>query len=149
MPASEKNGMTYDIIKSLHIISVISWMAGMLYLPRLFVYHADAKAGSELSETLKTMERKLLRYIMTPAMIATWCLGLYLMIESNAMQNGWMHAKLSLVIILSGVHGLLAKHRKEFEQDRNRKQAHYYRLLNEVPTLAMIAIVFLVELKPF
>lgn len=141
--------MSYEIIKALHIVSVISWMAGMLYLPRLFVYHAGAAAGSESSEMLKIMEMRLLRYIMTPAMIASWLFGILLMAEIGAMKMGWMHAKLTLVLFLSGVHGLLAKHRKDFARDANTKTARYFRFLNEAPTLLMIGIVFLVVLKPF
>lgn len=141
--------MTYEILKALHIISFVSWMAGMLYLPRLFVYHAEAKSGSEMSETFKIMEKKLLRYIMTPAMIATWIFGLWLAVEIGAFQQGWLHTKLLLVLILSGAHGVLSKHRREFEHDRNTKSARYFRYLNEVPTALMIAIVLLAVLKPF
>ncbi len=141
--------MTYEIIKSLHIISVIAWMAGMLYLPRLFVYHVAAPVGGELSETLKIMERKLLRYIMNPAMIATWVFGMWLMVIMQMHQAGWMHGKLLLVVLMTGVHQLFAYQRKQFAKDKNTHSARYYKIINEVPTLMMIAIVFLVVLKPF
>ncbi len=141
--------MTIQIIEALHIISVISWMAGMLYLPRLYVYHAQATVGSELSETLKIMEKKLLRYIMTPAMIATFIFGFWLMMTLGAYQMGWMHAKLTLVLCMAGAHGMLAKYHKDFARDANQKSAKFFRILNEVPTLLLIIIVFLVVLKPF
>lgn len=141
--------MMYEILKSLHIISVIAWMAGMLYLPRLFVYHAQAQVGSEMSETFKVMEKRLLRYIINPAMGATWIFGLWLAIEMDAFQQGWLHTKLLLVLMLSGLHGVLSKRRREFEQDRNTKPARYYKILNEMPTILLIGIVFLVVMKPF
>ena len=111
---------TYLLVKSLHIIAVISWMAGMLYLPRLFVYHTEATKGSELSETLKVMERKLLRYIMNPAMIASWVFGLWLMVILEAYTSGWMHAKLTLVFLMTGAHHVLSAHRKRFARDERR-----------------------------
>lgn len=140
----------YLWIKSLHLIAVISWMAGLLYMPRLFVYHADADNGSELSETLKIMERKLIRIIMNPAMIVTWVLGL-LMIYANTglMSQGWMHAKLTLVILMTGFHHFLSASRKKFLKDQNTRKAVFYRKINEVPTVMMIAIVILVIVKPF
>jgi putative membrane protein len=141
--------MTYEIVKSLHIISVISWMAGMLYLPRLFVYHAQAQAGGELSETLMVMERKLLRYIMNPAMIATWVFGIWLMMIMQTHQAGWMHGKLLLVVLMTGIHHVFSYQRKQFAKNKNTHSVRYYKILNEVPTLMMIAIVFLVVLKPF
>ena len=140
----------YLWIKALHIISVIAWMAGMLYLPRLFVYHCGAAKGSELSETLKTMERKLLRLIMNPAMAATWVFGL-LMLWANPdlLQQGWMHAKMLLVVVMSGLHGVFSKWRKVFERDENTRPDKFYRWWNEAPTVAMILIVILVVTKPF
>jgi protoporphyrinogen IX oxidase len=141
----------YLWFKALHLIAVISWMAGIFYLPRLYVYHADAEKGSELSETLKIMERKLLRIIMNPAMIAAWILGL-LMLHANAelmAGQGWMHAKLLLVLGMSGFHGYLAYTRKVFLRDGNRKPHGFYRKINEIPTLLMIAIVILAVVKPF
>ncbi len=141
----------YLAIKALHIIAVIAWMAGMLYLPRLFVYHADAPVGSELSETFKVMEEKLLRVIMLPAMLASWVFGLILSFLSNvaAWSGGWFHTKLLLLLVLTGIHGFFAKLRKDFAADRNQRPARFFRIINEVPTVLMIGIVFLVILKPF
>lgn len=141
--------MLYLWIKSIHVIAIIAWMAALLYLPRLFVYHADAAVGSPSSETFKVMERRLLKYIMTPAMIATWLLGLWLAYEAQFFKAGWLHAKLVLVLVLSGFHGALSKWTREFAQDRNKRPAKFYRYMNEVPTLLMIAIVILVIVKPF
>lgn len=142
----------YLWLKSLHIIAVIAWMAGLLYLPRLFVYHADAPKGSQLSETFKIMEYRLLRYIMAPASIATWVFG-GLMLYTNwdgIMQGaGWMHAKLLLVVLMTGLHHVFAKWRKVFARDENIRPAKFYRVWNEGPTLLMIAIVILVIVKPF
>ena len=131
---------------ALHIISFISWMAGMLYLPRLFVYHCDAEPGSQMSETFKVMERRLLKAIINPAMIATWVFGLLLMWGAGFAQlsEGWMHAKLLCVLILSGIHGMFVGSVRRFANDTNEKPAKYYRIINEVPTVLMIAIVFLV-----
>jgi len=136
-------------VKSLHVISVIAWMAGMLYLPRLFVYHADAEIGSDKSETFKVMERRLLKAIINPAMTATWIFGLWAAYELSAWTDGWFHAKLFLVIIMSGVHGYLSSCVKKFAKDENTKPARFFRILNEVPTVLMIAIVILVIVKPF
>ena len=138
----------YPWIKTLHIVSVVAWMAGLLYLPRLFVYHAGARPGSETSETFKVMERRLLRAIINPAMIATWVLGLWLVWASEAWRAGWFQAKFVLVLLLSGVHGLLARSFKAFAADRNRHSAKFYRLVNELPTLLMIGIVILAIVKP-
>lgn len=142
----------YLLLKALHIIAVIAWMAGLLYLPRLFVYHAGAAKGSELSETLKTMEFRLLRYIMAPASIATWLFG-GLMLCANwdglTAGAGWMHAKLTLVVLMTGLHHIFAKWRKDFAKDANPRPAKFYRIWNEAPTVLMIAIVMLVVLKPF
>jgi putative membrane protein len=140
----------YLWIQSLHIISVIAWMAGMLYLPRLYVYHASAAKGSELSETFKVMERRLLRFIMNPAMIATYLFGV-LMIAANPaiMSGGWIHVKLLLVVAMSGVHGFYGICRKKFERDENTHSPKFYRVWNEVPTVMMIAIVILAVVKPF
>lgn len=140
----------YLVIKSLHIISVISWMAGMLYLPRLFVYHAQVEPTSDSSDMLKVMERKLLRYIINPAMIASLIFGILLIIITDALHSGgWMHAKIGVLVILFAVHGMLARYRKDFLHNKNRYSAKFYRMINEVPTLAMIIIVFLVVMKPF
>jgi protoporphyrinogen IX oxidase len=142
----------YSFVKALHIIAVIAWMAGMLYLPRLFVYHADAAPGTQLSETLKVMETRLLRAIINPAMAATWILGLLLVFAFNVVDirtDGWLHAKLTLVLIMSGLHGVFSRWRKDFAADRNQRTARFYRIANEVPTVLMIAIVLLVVVKPF
>lgn len=142
-------GEGYLWIKALHLISVIAWMAGLLYLPRLFVYHTEAEAGSQLSETLKVMERRLLRAIMNPAMIATWVFGLLLMADLEAWRQPWFHAKGLLILVLTYAHHQQARWRKDFAQDANRRPARFYRLMNEVPTLLMIGIVILVIVKPF
>ncbi|MGY4752479.1 protoporphyrinogen oxidase HemJ [Pannonibacter sp. Q-1] len=139
----------YLWLKSLHVISIIAWMAGMLYLPRLFVYHCSAEPGSAQSETFKVMERRLLKAIINPAMIASWIFGLWLAYEINAFRDGWFHAKLTLVLLMSGAHGYLAGRVKVFARDENTKPAKFYRILNEGPTVLMILIVILVIGKPF
>jgi protoporphyrinogen IX oxidase len=141
--------MLYFWIKAFHVIAVISWMAGMLYLPRLFVYHCDAPKGSIQSETFKIMERRLLKAIINPAMMVTWVLGLYMIWDGGWYKSGWLHAKFALVLILSGVHGVYVRRLKEFAADKNTRPAKYYRILNEVPTVLMIGIVILVIVKPF
>jgi putative membrane protein len=135
-----------NVILALHIISFISWMAGMLYLPRLFVYHITAEAGSQMSETFKIMERRLLRAIIDPAMIATWTFGILLLWSQGFAQlaQGWMMAKLVCVLVLSGIHGMFAGDVRRFANDLNEKSQKYFRVLNEVPTLLMIFIVVLV-----
>src|SRR5215218_9124597 len=130
--------MLYLWLKALHVIAIIAWMAGLLYLPRLFVYHCAAAPGSVQSETFKIMERRLLKAIMNPAMSAAWVLGLVLVWQGGWLQSGWLWAKLALVLGLSGVHGLLAAQVKLFAADRNARPARYFRFLNEVPTLLMI-----------
>jgi putative membrane protein len=141
----------YLWIKALHIVAAIAWMAAMLYLPRLFVYHADAKPGSELSETLKVMERRLLRAIMTPAMLATLGFGLVLLLHlgNSAWTSPWWWGKLASLTGLVALHGLMARYRREFAQDCNRRPAKFYRFINEIPTVLMIAAVVLVVVKPF
>jgi len=140
----------YLWIKSFHLIAVMSWMAAMLYLPRLFVYHVDAKKGSVQSETFKTMERRLLRYIGTPAMLVTWILGIMLLAANpEVAQNGWIHFKLLLVFLLSGFHGACAGWMKKFARDENTKSAKFFRIANEVPTVMMVIIVILAVVKPF
>ena len=141
--------MLYDWIKAFHVIAVIAWMAGMLYLPRLFVYHSEAPQGSIQSETFKIMERRLLKAIINPAMIVTWVLGLVLIWQGGWWKAGWLHGKLALVLILSGLHGIYVRRLKEFATDRNIRPARYYRILNEVPTLLMIGMVVLEIVKPF
>lgn len=140
---------SYLVFKSLHIISVISWMAGMLYLPRLYAYHAGVDPKSEASQIFKTMERRLLRIIVNPAMILTFIFGAVLVVQADAMSQGWFHGKLTLVLVLAGVHGWLAKMRKTFERDENTRSPKFYKILNEVPAVLMIFIVFLAVLKPF
>ncbi len=139
----------YPWIKAIHVIAVISWMAGMLYLPRLFVYHTGAEPGSAQSETFKVMERRLLRAIINPAMVATWAAGLWLAWRGFAFQGGWLHAKIALVLLMSGMHGYLSAAVRRFAEDRNEKPARHWRIVNEIPTLLMIAIVVLVIVKPF
>ncbi|XYD06547.1 protoporphyrinogen oxidase HemJ [Methylobacterium sp. NMS12] len=141
--------MLYDWIKALHVISLIAWMAGMLYLPRLFVYHASLPPGSEAqAATFKVMERRLLKAIMNPAMIATWVFGLTLAWMSQAYMDHWLQAKFVLVLAMSGIHGWLARMVKDFAADRNTRGHKFYRVLNEVPTLLMIGIVILAIVKP-
>lgn len=141
----------YPWIKALHIIGVVAWMAGMLYLPRLYVYHADAAPGSDMSETFKTMERRLLRAIVNPAMIAAFVFGGLLLATPGVVDwsMGWIWAKLALVLAMSAMHGLLARWRRDFEADRNVRPARFYRLMNEVPTALLVGIVLLAVAKPF
>ncbi len=140
----------YSWIKILHILSIISWMVGLLYLPRLFVYHAEAGAHSAQAETFKIMELRLQRGIMLPAMIAAWATGLYLAINGGFFHSGWwIYVKLAFVLGLSGLHGFLGKTRKDFAAGHIAHGPDYYRVINEVPTLGMIFIVILVVLKPF
>ena len=143
--------MLLAYIKAFHVIAIIAWMAGLLYLPRLFVYHAASRQGSEQSETFKLMERRLLRFITTPAMLASWVLGLILAFSGviDWSRDGWFHAKLALVLALSAFHGLLAMWTKDFALDRNTRSARFYRIANEVPTVLMIFIVILVVVRPF
>jgi len=140
----------YPWIKALHVISVIAWMAGMLYLPRIYVYHCAAEPGSDMSETFKVMERRLLRAIVNPAMIAAFLFGGALLATPGVIDWGawWIHAKLALVLLMTVVHGLLARWRRDFEADRNRRPARFYRIANEAPTVLLIAIVILVVVKP-
>jgi protoporphyrinogen IX oxidase len=143
--------MLLSYVRAFHVIAIIAWMAGLLYLPRLFVYHTGTAKGSEQSETFKVMERRLLRTITTPALIASWIFGLILafsgLIDWSA--DGWFHAKLALVVLLSAFHGMLAKWTKDFALDRNTHNARFYRMVNEVPTLLMVGIVILVIVRPF
>jgi putative membrane protein len=136
-------------VKAVHIIAVIAWMAGMFYLPRLFVYHVDAPVGSAQSETFKLMERRLLRIIINPAMIVVWITGLWMAYASGFFHEPWLHAKLTLVVIMSGLHGYFARLVKNFAADKNTRPARFYRILNEMPTVLMAAIVVLVVVKPF
>lgn len=140
----------YDLLRALHIIAVIAFMAGMLYLPRLFVYHARAEKGGELSETLKIMERRLLRAIINPASIVMLLLGgLMIWVNPELTKQGWFHAKLGLLVLMFGCHGAFSKWRKQFANDTNTRSHTFYRVWNEIPTILMIVIVILVIVKPF
>jgi len=141
--------VTYNIVKSLHIISVVAWMAGMLYLPRLFVYHSQLSPNSDARVTFETMERRLLKVIIVPAMLATWGFGIWLAVLLQAWDQGWLHVKLLLVLILSGLHGFLSREARRLAQGGTPRPAKFYRIINEVPTLILIAVVFLVVTKPF
>ena len=145
-------GTAYLVIKAFHLIAVIAWMAGLLYLPRLYVYHAMSKPGSKQSETFKVMERRLLRAITTPAMLAAWAFGLILIFYFGVIdwaQDGWFHVKLLLVILLTAFHGALGRWRRGFAEDKNTHSDKFYRVANEVPTLIMVVVVLLVIVKPF
>jgi putative membrane protein len=141
----------YPWIKAFHIISLIAWMAAMFYLPRLYVYHCQVAAGSAESERFKVMERRLLKQIMTPAMIATWVFGILLVLTPGIISwtEGWWYVKLISVILLTGFHGAMSKWRKDFLNDRNRRPERFYRIANEVPTVLMFVIVIMVVVKPF
>lgn len=145
-------GTLYLVVKAFHLIAVIAWMAGLLYLPRLYVYHALSEPGSQQSETFKVMERRLLRAITTPAMLAAWGFGLILIFYFGVIdwaQDGWFHAKLVLVILLTAYHGALGRWRHELDRDANKHSATFYRVANEIPTLIMVLVVLLVIVKPF
>ena len=140
----------YLVTKSLHVVSVISWMAGIFYLPRLFVYHAEAEKGSVQSETFKVMERRLLRAIINPAMIATYVFGAWMLyLTPGWLSQGWLHAKLTLVILLTVYHHMCGAQRKRFASGSNTRSHVYYRWFNEVPVLFLLGIVILVVVKPF
>jgi putative membrane protein len=139
----------YVWLKAVHVIAVIAWMAGMLYLPRLLVYHCEAEAGSKQSETFKVMERRLLNVIINPAMVVTWALGLWLAWDGGWFSSPWLLAKLALVVLMSALHGLFVRYVHDFAVDRNRHSQRFYRLMNEAPTVLMIGIVILVIVKPF
>ena len=141
----------YTLVEAFHIIAIIAWMAGMLYLPRLFVYHCDVEPGSQSSEMLKVMERRLLRFIMNPAMIAVVVLGAVLLYITGLWQSDaiWLKTKYFMVIVLLATHGFLARCRRDFAADANTRSARFYRILNEVPTVAMMTIVIMVMVKPF
>ena len=142
-------GEAYPWIKALHIISVIAWMAGMLYLPRLYVYHCAAEAGSTQSETFKVMERRLLRAITNPAMIAAWIFGLMLVAHLDAWGEPWMLGKFALLLGMQLIHAGFARWRRHFAADANRHDQRFYRIMNEVPTLLLVGIVILIVVKPF
>jgi protoporphyrinogen IX oxidase len=136
-------------VKALHVISIIAWMAGMLYLPRLFVYHAEATKGSETSETFKIMERRLLKAIINPAMILVFLTGFTLVYLTEDWRDGWWQAKFILVLGLAGLHGYFARCVRAFAEDANEKSARFYRFLNEAPTVLMFLIIVLAVVKPF
>jgi putative membrane protein len=139
----------YLWLKAVHIITVIAWMAGMLYLPRLFVYHCEAPVGSQQSETFKVMERRLLNVIINPAMVVSWAVGLWLAWDGGFFGAGWMQGKLVLALALSALHGFFVRCVKDFAADQNRRPESFYRVINEVPTVLMVVIVILVVVKPF
>ena len=140
----------YPWLKAVHVLAMVAWMAGLLYLPRLFVYHAGAGVGTPQSETFKVMERRLLKAITTPAMLIVWVTGLWLAFASGYIKGaGWLHAKIGLVLLLSGFHGFLSASTKRFATDRNTRSAGFYRAVNEIPTVLLIGIVVLVIVKPF
>ena len=139
----------YPWLKALHVIAIIAWMAGMLYLPRLFIYHCDAEPGSRQSETFKLMERRLLTIIINPAMIASWALGAWLAWDVGWYAYAWLQVKVELVLALSALHGFYARWVRDFDVDQNRHSKKFYRIINEVPTVLMIAIVLLAVVKPF
>jgi len=139
----------YPWIKAIHVIAIISWMAGMLYLPRLFVYHSEVPAGSVQSETFKVMEQRLLTLIINPAMVIAWVLGLWLAWKGGYWAAHWFHAKLALVVLLSGLHGYLSAATRAFAEDRNTKPARHWRIINEIPAVLMVGIVILAIVKPF
>lgn len=143
------SGETYLWLKALHVIAIISWMAGLLYLPRLFVYHCEVAAGSATSEKFKVMERRLLKAIMAPAAILAWAVGLVLAVVGGLFQDGWFHVKLALVVAMTVVHIMMVRWKNDFAADKNDRPQRFYRIANEVPTLLMIAIVILVIVKPF
>ncbi len=140
----------YTGVLIVHVLAMIAWMAGLFYLPRLYVYHADVEEGSQAAELFKVMEVRLLRYIMNPALIVTWIGGLTLIVLNPAwLSEGWLHAKLLCVVLMTGAHGMMAKMRKTFAADANTKSSRYYRIFNEVPTVLLIIIVTMVIWKPF
>jgi putative membrane protein len=139
----------YLWLKALHLIAVIAWMAGMLYLPRLFVYHAAVEPGSTQSETFKIMEARLYKFIMLPAMVVTWILGIVLVLQGKWLGAGWFQAKFVLVLAMTVLHGLLGHWLNEFKYDRNAHSQKFYRIANEIPTILLIAIVILAVVKPF
>jgi putative membrane protein len=141
----------YPWTKAFHIISMVAWMAGMLYLPRLYVYHCDVPRGSLESERFKVMERRLLRQIINPAMIATFAFGIMLVLTPGILDwsAGWWHVKLAGIVLLSGFHGMLSRWRRDFLEDRNTRLPRFYRIANEVPTLLMVVIIIMVVVQPF
>jgi putative membrane protein len=146
---SALSGAAYDWVKAFHIVAMVAWMAGIFYLPRLFVYHADSEVGSDKSETFKVMERRLYNAIMTPAMIATWLAGLALATSAHFWTSAWLLTKAVFVIAMTALHVWLGRRLREFAEDKNTRPARTYRMVNELPTLLLIIIVVLVVVKPF
>jgi putative membrane protein len=144
-----EDGLLYLSIKTLHVIAIIAWMAGLLYLPRLFVYHSDAPVGSPQSETFKTMEGRLYRAIMVPAMVISWLAGLFLAWNGGWQTSGWLHVKLAAVVLLTGAHHFFGATVRAFGRDERPRSARFFRIANEIPTLLMILIVAMAVLKPF
>ena len=141
--------MSYDVIKALHLVSVMSWMAGLLYLPRLFVYHAETTVGSVRAETFKVMERRLLKAIMNPAMIASFVFGIWMIVLApSRLYEPWMHVKILCVLLMAGSHGAFSKMRRRLENDNPPRPPRVYRIWNEVPTVLMVVIVFMAVVKP-
>ena len=141
--------MSYDVIKALHLISVMSWMAGLLYLPRLFVYHAETTVGSVRAETFKVMERRLLKAIMNPAMVASFVFGIWMIVLApDLLYEPWMHVKILCVVLMAGCHGAFSKMRRRLENDEPPRPPRAYRIWNEVPTVLMVIIVFMAVVKP-
>jgi len=141
--------MSYDVIKALHVIAVMSWMAGLLYLPRLYVYHAETSIGDVRAETFKVMERRLLKAIMTPAMIASFIFGIWMLaLAPGLLYEPWMHVKILCVIAMAACHGIFAKMRRQLENDVPPKSPRSYRIWNEVPTVLMVVIVFMAIVEP-
>ena len=141
--------MSYDVIKALHLISVMSWLAGLLYLPRLFVYHAETTVGSVRAETFKVMERRLLKAIMNPAMIASFAFGIWMIVLApGLLYEPWMHVKILCVLLMAGCHGVFSKMRRRLENDEPPRPPRAYRIWNEVPTVLMVIIVFMAVVKP-
>jgi protoporphyrinogen IX oxidase len=141
----------YAWTKAFHIIAMVAWMAGMFYLPRLYVYHCETRPGSAESERFKVMERRLLKQIVNPAMIATWTFGILLVLTPGVLNwgAGWWHVKLASVLAMSALHGEYARWRKDFLHDRNRRPVRFYRIANEIPTLLLVLIVVMVIVRPF
>jgi putative membrane protein len=140
----------YLAFKACHIISIICWMSGLLYLPRLFVYHASVDPMSEMSQIFKTMERRLLKYIMTPALIFSFGFGFFLILSMDGVyKEGWLHLKVLIVLMLCGFHGFLVRCYKDFERGKNAHTPNFFKIINEIPTFLMIVIVVLVVIKPF
>ena len=141
--------MSYNVIKALHLISVMSWMVGLLYLPRLFVYHAETTVGSVRAETFKVMERRLLKAIMNPAMIASFAFGIWMIVLApSLLYEPWMHVKILCVLLMAGCHGVFSKMRRRLENDEPPRPPRAYRIWNEVPTVLMVIIVFMAVVKP-